>query len=76
MYVFIINNLETGSWITVEIMNIPWVDDFLDLTSEAFKEAKYLIERSVSHFNFNFFSIVNKFFLAMFFFIILTKNNQ
>ena len=54
MYVFVINNLETGSWITVEIMNIPWVDDFLDLTSDAFKEAKYLIERSVSHFIFIF----------------------
>ena len=39
---------EAGSWTTLELLNIPWRDDFLDLNSEAFKKAKYIIERSVS----------------------------
>ena len=39
---------EAGSWITLELWNIPWIDDFLDLNSEAFKSAKYIVERAVS----------------------------
>ena len=39
---------EAGSWITLELWNIPWRDDFLDLNSEAFKSAKYIVERAVS----------------------------
>ena len=39
---------EAGSWTTLELLNIPWRDDFLDLNSEAFKKAKYIIERAVS----------------------------
>ena len=39
---------ETGSWATFKIWNIPWIDDFLDFNSNAFKNAKYIIERAVS----------------------------
>ena len=40
---------EAGSWTTLELLNIPWRDDFLDLNSEAFKNAKYIVEKAVSY---------------------------
>ena len=49
MHLIYIYILEAGSWITLELWNIPWRDDFLDLNSEAFKNAKYIVEKAVSH---------------------------
>ena len=31
----------------MEIRNIPFLDDYLDLESQAFKDAKYIIEKAV-----------------------------
>ena len=39
--------LVTGSWMTMEIRNIPFLEDYLDLESQAFKDAKYIIEKAV-----------------------------
>ena len=33
---------------TMEIRNIPFLEDYLDLESQAFKDAKYIIEKAVS----------------------------
>ena len=32
---------------TMEIRNIPFLEDYLDLESQAFKDAKYIIEKAV-----------------------------
>ena len=32
----------------MEIRNIPFLEDYLDLESQAFKDAKYIIEKAVS----------------------------
>lgn len=37
-----------GLWINVEILNIPWTDNFLDPMTNEFKAAKYMIEREVN----------------------------
>ena len=49
MHLIYIYISEAGSWITLELWNIPWRDDFLDLNSEAFKNAKFIVEKAVSY---------------------------
>lgn len=39
---------DEGVWITMEVLNIPWDDGFLDLASQTFLNAKYVVEKAVS----------------------------
>ena len=38
---------DAAQWITFEIFNIPWRDEFSDFSSPVFKNAKYIVERAV-----------------------------
>ena len=38
---------DEGVWVTMEVLNIPWTEELLDLTSDAFKNAKYIVEKAV-----------------------------
>ncbi len=40
-----------GKVLYAEILNIPWTNDLLDLASETFKNAKYVVEEAVSSFH-------------------------
>ena len=37
-----------GKWIYFEVLNIPWSVELLDLTSQMFLDAKYIVEKAVS----------------------------
>jgi hypothetical protein len=37
-----------GKWIHFEVQNIPWSVELLDLTSQMFWDAKYIVEKAVS----------------------------
>ena len=36
-----------GKWIHFEVLNIPWSVELLDLTSQMFLDAKYIVEKAV-----------------------------